>query len=130
MANNKKWALGALFAGIGGYLAGLLTAPKSGKETRQDIKDEATKLKSEAEKSLKQLHTELDKVIAEAKGKSGEVKDAAHKAVGAAESAKNKVREILSGIHAGEADDKDLNAAIKEASKALDNLKKYVKADK
>lgn len=130
MASNKKWALGAIFAGIGGYVAGILTAPKSGKETRKDIKDEAVKLKTEAEKSLKQLHTELDKVIAEAKAKTGDAKDVAHKAVATAETAKTKVREILSGIHAGEADDKDLNAAIKEANKALDNLKKYVKETK
>ena len=134
MANNKKWALGAILAAIGGYITGILTAPKSGKETRQDIKDEAVKLKSEAEKKLKQLHTELDKLIAEVKDKAGgaadDAKDAAHKAVAAAEAAKEKVREILSGIHAGEAEDKDLDAAIKDASKALDNLKKYVKSGK
>jgi gas vesicle protein len=131
MASNKKWALGAILAAIGGYITGILTAPKSGKETRQDIKDEAVKLKGEAEKKLKQLHTELDKLIAEVKDKAGDAaddaKEAAHKAVAAAEAAKTKVREIISGIHAGEAEDKDLDAAIKDASKALDNLKKYVK---
>ena len=58
MASNKKWALGAVIAAIGGFITGILTAPKSGKETRQDIKDEAVKLKGEAEKTLKQLHTE------------------------------------------------------------------------
>lgn len=130
MSNNKKWALGAIFAGVGGYVAGILTAPKSGKETCQDIKDEATKLKAEAEKSLKKLHTELDKLIAEAKAKTGDAKDVAHKAVVAAENAKLKIREILSSIHAGEAEDKDLDAAIKDANKALDNLKKYVKQSK
>src|SRR5690606_39969342 len=103
MANGKKWAIGAILAGIGGYVAGILTAPKSGKETRQDIKEEAVKLKTEAEKKLKELHTELDVVIGEAKDKAGDVKSAAGKAVVAAEAAKSKVKEILSGIHAGEA---------------------------
>ena len=50
-----------------GYLAGILTAPKSGKETREDIKDTAVKTYSEAEKQLKKLHTELNDVLAEAK---------------------------------------------------------------
>jgi gas vesicle protein len=129
MANGKKWALGAVVAGIGGYVAGILTAPKSGKETRQDIKEEATKLRTEAEKRLKELHTELDEVLGQAKEKVGDVKSAATTAVTTAEAAKNKVREILSSIHSGEATNKDLDAAVKEAHKALDNLKKYVKTE-
>ncbi len=129
MANNKKWAVGALLVGVGGYIAGLLTAPKSGKETRQDIKEEAVKLKTEAEKRLKDLHTQLDSLLAEAKLKTNDAKSAAGKAITAAEAAKEKAKEILSGIHAGEASNKDLDAAIKDAHKALDNLKKYVKTE-
>lgn len=127
MANNsKKWALGAMIAGIGGYLTGILTAPKSGKETREDIKQEAVNVKSEAEKKLKELHTELDKVVAEGQSKVDELKTSAHSALKVAETAKAKVKEVLSSLHAGEADNKELNDAIKEATKALDNLKKYV----
>ena len=37
----KKFALGALFAAAIGYIAGILTAPKSGKETREDLKNAA-----------------------------------------------------------------------------------------
>lgn len=41
----KKGKVGALIAGIGiGAAAGMLLAPKSGKETRQDIKDQAKKM--------------------------------------------------------------------------------------
>jgi len=132
MATNsgRKWGVGVIVAGIVGYVAGILTAPKSGKETRQDIKNEAMKIKGEAEKKLKELHTELDKLITEAQGKIGDLKSAAGKALQAAEEAKTKVKVILSSIHAGEAEDKDLDAAIKEANKALENLKKYVKAPK
>ncbi len=127
MANNgKKWAVGALLAGIGGYIAGILTAPKSGKETRQDIKNEATKAKTEAEKKLKELHTELDKLVGEGQQKAGDLKASAGAALKVAETAKAKVKEVLSSIHAGEADNKELNDAIKDASKALENLKKYV----
>lgn len=124
--NNKKWALSAVLAAIGGYLAGILTAPKSGKETRQDIKDETVKLKVEAEKKLKELHTELDTVINEGQKKAGELKATAKTALAHAETVKTKVRELLSRIHSGEADSSEFDAAIKEASKALENLKKYV----
>lgn len=127
MANNgKKWALGAVVAGIGGYIAGILTAPKSGKETREDIKQEAVKIKSEAEKKLKELHTELDKVVKEGQGKADELKTNAQSALKAAEAAKAKVKEVLSNLHSGEADDSELAEAIKDATKALDNLKKHV----
>jgi len=40
---GKKVALGALIAASVGYVAGVLTAPKSGKETRQDIKNTGRK---------------------------------------------------------------------------------------
>ena len=56
--NTGKWAAGAVVAGVAGYVAGILTAPKSGKETREDIKHAATKAKTEAEKKLKELHSD------------------------------------------------------------------------
>lgn len=127
MANNsKKWALGTVLAAVGGYITGILTAPKSGKETRQDIKDEAVKVKVEAEKKLKELHTELDVVIGEGHKKADELKTVAKSALATAETAKTKVRELLSRIHSGEADSSELGAAIKEATKALENLKKHI----
>ncbi|MCA1806602.1 MAG: YtxH domain-containing protein, partial [Actinobacteria bacterium] len=42
MANKSgKFAIGAVFAAAAGYVTGILTAPKSGKETRKDIHDTA-----------------------------------------------------------------------------------------
>lgn len=53
--SKGKFALGAFFGAVAGLAAGLLTAPKSGKETRADLKDAALKTKdsvvSEAEKA-------------------------------------------------------------------------------
>jgi gas vesicle protein len=65
--SSKKWALGAIIAGIAGYIAGILTAPKSGKETRQDIKDAAEQGMAEAEKQLKKLHTQMSDLLGQAK---------------------------------------------------------------
>jgi len=55
--STKRLALGTVFAAAVGYLTGILTAPKSGKETRKDIKDAAEHGMAEAEKQLKKLHT-------------------------------------------------------------------------
>jgi gas vesicle protein len=43
-----KFAIGALLGAAAGFVAGILTAPKSGKETREDIKDTAVKAKNTA----------------------------------------------------------------------------------
>jgi gas vesicle protein len=129
--STKRFALGALIAGAAGYLAGLLTAPQSGKETRQDIKDTAVRGMREAERQLKKLHTELNDVLAEATERadklSGKAKEELETAVDATRRAKETAREILSAVHEGRAEDKDLEKAIKDAQKAVAHLKGYLK---
>src|SRR5689334_16286927 len=63
---TKRFAIGALIIGAAGYVAGILTAPKSGKETRADIARVTDKGMAEAEKHLKKLHTELNQLVGEA----------------------------------------------------------------
>lgn len=126
----KKIAFTTLAAAAAGYLAGILTAPKSGKETRQDIKDTASKGYSEAEKQLKKLHTDLNKTLDEAKAKlgtlNGKARDELDAAMNVAKQGKDKAREILSAVHEGEAQDKDLQVAIEEARASLEHLKTYL----
>lgn len=128
---TKRFAVGAVVAAAAGYVAGILTAPKSGKETRQDIKDTAVKTYKTAEKELKALHTELSKLMDDAGKKAGELKGTAQqnldKAVEAAKVAKEKARQILSAVHEGDAGDKDLDNAVKEARRAVDHLKSFLK---
>jgi gas vesicle protein len=129
--NFKRVAVGSTIAAGAGYLAGLLTAPKSGKETRDDIRSAAERSRSEAEKDLKRLHTELDKVISEAKAGSGKLGVKAQKEladlVDRAKDTKEKVREVLSAVHEGDAEDQDLKRAVKNANLAIKNLRKYLK---
>lgn len=128
---TKKLAIGAAIAGAAGYLAGVLTAPKSGKATRDDIKDATQRGISEAEKDLKRLHTELGSLLDEAKTKgsdlSGKTQKELNDLVDKAKDTKEKAREMLSVIHEGTAEDKDLSKAIKEANKAVDHIKEYLK---
>lgn len=127
----KKVAIGGAIAATVGYLAGVLTAPKSGKETRKDIKDAANNSLAQAEKELKKLHTDLDKLIKQAKTNGKQLNAKARKELDElivkAKDAKEKTREVLSAIHEGSADDKELNKAINQANQSLNNLKKYLK---
>lgn len=126
----KKFALGAVFAAIAGYIAGILTAPKSGKETREDIKNKANETYASAEKELKKLHTELGELIDKATDKlsfaKGKASDNLGEAVEKGKKAKQKAREILSSLHEGDAEDKDLKRAIDDATKAIEHLRDYL----
>lgn len=126
-----KLAIGAAIAAAAGYVAGLLTAPKSGKETREDIKRKANEVYVAAEKELKKLHTELNEKLAVANEKLGELRAQGGKkfddALDQAKKAKDKAREMLSSLHDGDANDKDLQKAINEATKAVENLRVYLK---
>lgn len=119
----------ALAAGIG-YLAGILTAPKSGRETRRDIERAALRAKGEAEKALKNLHSELAALIAQAKrhakSVNADAKSELDKAIADAQIAREKVREILSALHEGESENHDLQKAIDDVNSSLEHLRKYV----
>lgn len=129
--STKKLALGAVIAGAVGYVAGVLTAPKSGKETRADIKDGAGRVLAEAERRLKSLHTELASLLVQARSVaeslSGKAKGELEKAMVAGAAVKEKARELLSAAHEGTAEDKDLEKAVKEATKAVEHLKVFLK---
>lgn len=127
----RRIAVGSTVAAAAGYVAGVLTAPKSGRETRKDIKNASVKGFRQAEKELKKLNTELDKVIKEAKVLSAKAGTRAKKEIDSAlvkaKDSKEKAREMISAIHEGDAEDKDLQKAIKDASTSLAALKKYLK---
>jgi gas vesicle protein len=124
----KKFAIGAAITAVVGYLVGILTAPKSGRETRDAIKDKAYETYSAAEKELKKLHTELTDVIDEVSDRITSFKD--NKDVSSAldkgRDAKQKAREVLSTLHDGEASDKDLKKAISDATKAIEHLRDFL----
>lgn len=129
--NLKKIVIGTGVAAAAGYVAGVLTAPKSGKETRGDIKAAAKQSRIEAEKELKRLHTELDKVMKEAKSRGGKLSAKTQKELKVlldkTKTTKDKTREVISAIHQGDADDQDLKRAIKNAQSSIEHLRDYLK---
>lgn len=127
---SRKLAIGAALAGAVGYVTGILTAPKSGRETREDIADKADDIKESAEEQLQIAHDELNELIQTAKNKSvalgSKAREEFNEAVVRAKDAQNKASHVLKAVKAGEADDPALNKAIKQAKQAKKNLSKYI----
>jgi gas vesicle protein len=128
--NSKKFAFGALIAVAAGYVTGILTAPKSGRETRTDVKNAAVKAKRESEKTLKQLHSDITEQITRAKSSAKKAKTKSKtelkELTTAAVQAKEKAREVLTALHDGDVEDKDLKIAIKEVNLAIKHLRTYL----
>lgn len=127
----KRLAVAAGFAAVAGYLAGILTAPKSGKETRADIKNAAKLGKGEAEKKLKQAVSDLGDLIDQAKKRGGDMRGKAGQELedlmDKARAAREKAREVVTAIHDGDAEDDDLRLAVEQANTALKHLGEYLK---
>ena len=127
----KRLAIGTIVAGAAGYLAGLLTAPKSGKETRDELKQGGASGINEVEKQLKTLHTELGKLVDDTKDSGNDMSDKAQKEfkklVETAKESKDKLSEVITAIHAGKAADKDLSNALSDAQHAIAHIKDYLK---
>jgi gas vesicle protein len=128
--NVKRIAIGAAIAGAAGYVAGLMTAPKSGKETRQDVMKAAGDGVNEVEKQLKNIHGELENLLDDARVRSDdlnvkaqqELRDLMDKAKTSAE----KVKDMLRAVRQGKAEDKDLKKAIDDAKHAAKHIKDYL----
>lgn len=128
---KKGLAIGALLGAVVGVITGILFAPKSGKETRKDIKDAAGKaadtLVQEAHKlqdDAKELIEKTESKIKQLKGKAGDV---AKDHVKEIKHTTENVRTAVRAFKDGKASDKDLNDAIKQAKAAHSALKTYLK---
>ena len=128
--NSKKFAIGAIIAAGVGYVTGILTAPKSGKETREDVKNAAINAKREAEKKLKSLHSEIIVQLERAKRVTAQLQSSSKKElesmVESARRAKEKARDMLTALHDGDVEDKDLKSAIDEVNQAVTHLRAYL----
>ncbi len=127
----KKIAIGTAIAGAAGYVVGVLSAPSEGKKTRKQLKKSADHSVNELEKQLKELHTELGDMMHEAKDGGSKLSDSAQSkfshAIDSARDAKDKLREVITAIHEGEASNKDLDKALEDAKRSIVHLKEFIK---
>jgi gas vesicle protein len=129
---GKKVAASALIAGVAGYLSGILTAPKSGKETRKQLVEEAESVKESTEEQLQKANEELKVLLKDTKTKtvalSGQAREEFNEAVIRAKDAQNKASTTIKALKNGEAEDPELNKAVKQARQAAKNLSKFFKS--
>jgi gas vesicle protein len=77
--SKGKFIIGAIVGAAVGMVGALLAAPKSGKETRQDIKDKAQEVSHDALRQLRKLEGQLNKSISDARRLAGKLDDDARK---------------------------------------------------
>lgn len=128
---SKGLAIGAAIGAVAGVLTGILFAPKSGKETRQDIKDASnkavTKVLEEAKKLQNDLGALIDKVETAIKDKKGAATKKVNDLIEQAKDAQLHLRVVAKAFKQGGADDKDLDRAVKKAKEAKKALETYLK---
>lgn len=125
MSTAKNIAGGALVGLAVGYVAGILTAPDSGKNTRNKIEKTANDTINEIEKQFKSLYKQsqdlIDKVLAE----NPKVSKALDSAIEGVKDSQKKIKQIISSIKGDENINQDLNEAIKEAKLAIAHLSDF-----
>ena len=128
---SKGVAIGAAIGAVVGVVTGILFAPKSGKETRKDIKDSATNASEKVQAEIKKLEAEAKELIAKgeekAKTLSGNASKTAKKHVDEVRHYASNVATVVKSFKAGESDDKDLDKAITKLKDARTALKNYLK---
>ena len=117
----KGFLIGFLAGGTVGAIIALLTAPKSGKELRGDIKQKSEEYTDEAEKYLADAKNKAGELINDAKSKSQDIlntagrvfKDAKAKTTGVINSGKEKI----------ETETERLKSSIKDGINAYNDAK-------
>ena len=78
--SKTKIVIGAIIGAAAGIIAGMLTAPKSGKETRADLKDKASELKANAARKAEIAKGRVEDVVDDVKAKADTYKERGEKA--------------------------------------------------
>jgi len=117
----KGFLIGFLAGGAIGAIVALLTAPKSGKELRGDIKQKSEEYFDEAERYLADAKNKASELINDAKSKSQDILNAAGRVF---KDAKVKTTDVLnSGKEKIEIETKRLESSVKDGIDAYNEAK-------
>lgn len=112
MAKDKRsFTIAAIIGAVVGVVGGLLFAPKSGKETRTDIKEFAGE-------SVDKVKAEYDELEAKAKKLAGSAAKKASTHVSKAKHAVANVASVAKAFKSGNATDDDLKEAVESAKES------------
>ena len=122
---TKKSFIGSgLILAAAGFVAGILTAPRSGRRTRDKLKKAADlkPLENELKTIYEETKKDLEKLSKDHPKLSAKLDEAKKQALNSQE----RIQDILKAASGKSGADEDLKASLTEAKKALDSLKKYL----
>lgn len=114
---QSRFAKGFLIGSILGILAGMLFAPKAGKELRADLKQKGEEVFDEAKQLYSETRSKANVILEDARRRAEELIKEANRQLA---EARQKAREVLKGAEekAGEGEAK--GAARKEAEEKIE----------
>ena len=128
---TKNVVFGLAIGLAAGYIAGLLTAPKSGAETRKDVRDTAGRTVKLAQGKLEALQAQLSDLFESAKeraeGLTARGKQELDELIADAKDKQAKAKAVFAAVKDGEADDPLLRRALESAQDAKESLAYFLK---
>ena len=125
----KKIAAGAAVAAAVGYVAGLLSAPKSGREMRKEIKSMVPDA-HDLEEKIKLLYNELIELLSISKQEAMDLSPRNQEKMALASKkavmAKEKLAAIIANLKNDSHSNKELKSAIREAERAVYHFKEFL----
>lgn len=127
MSKLKKVITGGFSLLAIGYALGILTAPKSGKQTRKRLRKTAKNSMYDMERDLKTIYSQTKNTLDQLAKDNPTLSSRYNNAKDLAEKSQHKLKGLISAIHGHDNVDEDLEAALKDAKSALMGLKSFLK---
>ena len=128
--NSRNIVVGAILVGAASYLAGILTAPKKGKETREDIRHASVNFKISLEKSLKKLYADsskqLDRALNVKQDLTRQTKKELDLLIASVRHAKDKIKVYLTALRDGDIEEEEITLLLSDGRDNTERLKYFV----
>ena len=128
--NSRNIIVGAILVGAASYVAGILTAPKKGKETREDIRHASVNFKISLEKALKKLYTDssrqLERALNVNQNLTAQTKKELDLLISSVKHAKDKIKVYLTSLRDGEIEEEEITLLLTDGRDNTERLKFFV----
>ena len=128
--SSRNIVFGAMVVGAASYLAGILTAPKKGSETREDIRHASVNAKISLEKSLKKLYSDSSKQLQRAlnlnQKLTKQTKRELDLLVASVKHATEKIKIYLTSIRDGDIEEEEITLLLTDGRDNTERLKLFV----